>query len=96
MTSLPCYRYLTASDEPNCFYLLGYPLRLSPTESAVLYKLLTEVSLSVDELCVLPTKTLSKRCLAVHVHAINQKAMAISDRRLILFFGDSYRLSHNM
>lgn len=96
MTSLLCYRFLSESPQPNCFYLLGYPLRLSPTESAILHKLLAAVSLPIEELCILPTKTLSKRCLAVHIHAINQKAMEISGRRLILFLEDSYRLIHNM
>ena len=90
------YRFLSASPQPNVFYLLGYPLKLSPIESAIVSKLLSEHSLSIDELCVLPTKTLSKQCLAVHVHAINQKAEQISGRRLILFLADCYRLSHNM
>ena len=90
------YRFLSDTQDPNRFLLLGYPLKLSPTESAILHKLLAEISVSVEELCVLPAKTLSTRCLAVHVHAINQKAMEISGRRLILFLEDSYRLIHNM
>lgn len=90
------YGFLTDSEDPSCFYLLGYPLRLSPTQRVILHTLLQRESSSSEELRRLPHKTLTKNCLAVHVHAINQKAYEISGRRLVLCLGDEYRLSPNM
>lgn len=91
-----CYRFLTDSQDPRCFYLLGYPLRLSPTEGEILHCLLERESIHPETLRHLPSRTLSRNCLSVHVHAINQKAYEISGRRLVLCLGDEYRLSPNM
>ncbi|MBQ9085918.1 MAG: hypothetical protein IJY47_01890 [Clostridia bacterium] len=90
------FNFLTDSEDPTYFYLLGYPLRLSPTESSVVHKLLESPSLSPEDLRQLPTKTISRQCLAVHVHAINEKASAISGRKLILSVEGSYLLSPRM
>ena len=73
----------------DTFWLLGYPLALSPTESKILYELLQEAPHQEDPAT---NSSRTKQNLAVHVNAINRKASAISGRKLSIFEGTQYRL----
>lgn len=81
------------SDE---VYLIGYRLKLSPTERAILYEIADKGSASIDELLLLLSSGVSRGNIAVHINSINKKADSVSGRRLVLFENDKYILNPYM
>ena len=81
------------SDE---VYLIGYRLKLSPTERAILYEIADKGSASIDELLPLLSSGVSRGNIAVHINSINKKADSVSGRRLVLFENDKYILNPYM
>lgn len=77
-------------------YLIGYKLKLSPTERAILYEIAQSNGASIDELLPLLSSGVSRGNIAVHINAINKKANAVSGRRLVLFENDKYILNPYM
>ena len=80
----------------NEIFLLGYRLKLSPTEKAILLKIANDESASIDELLSLLSSGVSRGNIAVHINSINKKAKALSHRPLILFKNDSYIINPYM
>ena len=75
--------------------LLGFPLKLSPTE----LKLLTAIcerDMTVEELSSLLNEGVSRQNVAVHINSVNRKAELISGRRLVIFSGERYTLNPYM
>ncbi len=70
------------------FFLLGYPLRLSPEEAKLLRRIKKNRTLGIR----IGTKA-SANALAVRVCGINKKAMRVSGRKLIVFIDGAYRLN---
>ena len=77
-------------------YLIGYKLKLSPTERAILYEIADKGSASIDDLLPLISSGVSRGNIAVHINAINKKADTVSGRRLVLFENDKYVLNPYM
>ena len=85
------YRYLFYEYASDSFFLMGYPLKLTPTEHEILYLILKHDGLSMEELIRQSTRPLCRSTIPVHIHAINRKARFISDRRLLEFRTNAYR-----
>lgn len=77
-------------------YLIGYKLKLSPTERAILLKIAESKGASIDELIPILSDGVSRGNVAVHINAINKKAIAVSRRRLVLFENDRYIINPYM
>ena len=75
--------------------LLGFPLKLSPTELKLLMAI-CERDMTVEELSSLLNEGVSRQNVAVHINAINRKAELISGRRLVIFLGECYTLNPYM
>ena len=70
------------------FLLLGYPLCLSPEEATLVHLLKKKRTRGIVSL-----PNTSANALAVRVYSINQKALRISGRKLIVFSDGAYRLN---
>ena len=77
-------------------YLIGYKLKLSPTERAILLEIAEKGSASIDELLPLLSGGVSRGNIAVHINAINKKANSVSGRKLVLFENERYIINPNM
>ena len=81
---------------PDECFLIGYKLKLTPTERSILFEIASKESATIDELLPLLSDGVSRGNIAVHINAINKKANAISGRRLVLFDGERYIINPNM
>lgn len=86
--------YLNITKEEA--YLIGYKLKLSPTERAILFEIANKKSASIEELLPILSDGVSRGNIAVHINSINKKADSISGRRLVLFENDKYIINPNM
>ena len=77
-------------------YLIGYKLKLSPTERAILLEIADKNGASIEDLLPLLSEGVSRGNIAVHINSINKKAIAVSARKLVLFENDRYILNPNM
>lgn len=77
-------------------YLIGYELKLSPTERAILLEIAQNTGASIDELMPLLSDGVSRGNIAVHINAINKKAFSVSGRRLVIFENDRYIINPHM
>lgn len=77
-------------------YLIGYKLKLSPTERAILLEIADKNGASIENLLPLLSEGVSRGNIAVHINSINKKAIAVSARKLLLFENDRYILNPNM
>ena len=90
-------RRLNIDEAGGDAYLLGYPMRLTPTELRILREIMCAESIDAEELahlCGLAERTRGN--LSVHICAINRKAEIIGKRKLILFHGHKYWLNEFM
>lgn len=76
----------------NRAVLVGFPLKLSPTEHKILYAICRK-DMTIDELSLLLNEGVSRQNVAVHINAINRKAEAISGRRLVVFSSEAYTIN---
>lgn len=88
------FNYLNIND--NEVYLIGYKLKLSPTERTLLCAITESKSASIEELLPLLSDGVSRGNIAVHINSINKKAENISGRKLILFDNGKYILNPYM
>ena len=77
-------------------YLIGYKLKLSPTERAILLEIAQNAGASIDELMPLLSNGVSRGNIAVHINSINKQAFGVSGRRLVLFENDRYIINPYM
>ena len=82
-------------DEKETF-LLGYPLKLTPTERRFLLFIAQNEFASADDLIPLLRTDASRGNIAVHICEINKKAHLISGRKLVLFEAGQYKLNPYM
>ena len=80
----------------NEAYLIGYKLKLTPTERSILFEIADKKGASIDELLSLLSEGVSRGNIAVHINSINKKADSISGRRLVLFENNKYILNPYM
>ena len=90
------FRFLCYDRSEDSFYLMGYPLLLSPTEHSILLAVLENEQQSFEELSLLGKKPLRRGSVAVHISGINRKASLISGERLIEYRDGAYRLNYWM
>ena len=90
------YRFLVWDKEENKIYLLGYELRLSPSERQILKILLDQESATFEEIQRFSNPSIPRNSISVHVYSINQKAIAISGRKLIVFDRGYYHIIASM
>ncbi|MBE6533728.1 MAG: helix-turn-helix domain-containing protein [Ruminococcaceae bacterium] len=77
-------------------YLIGYKLKLSPTERAILFEIASNGGASIEELMPLLSDGVSRGNIAVHINSINKKADSVSGRKLVLFENNKYIINPNM
>ena len=80
----------------NEAFLIGYRLKLSPTERLILFEIADKNGASIDELLPLLSNGVSRGNVAVHINSINKKADAVSGRKLVLFENDRYIINPYM
>ncbi|MBQ2384880.1 MAG: hypothetical protein II292_01600 [Clostridia bacterium] len=85
--------FLNVND--NGIFLLGFPLKLSPTEQKLLVAI-CERDATIEELSTLLCEGVSRQNVAVHINSINRKAELISGRRLVIFTNECYTLNPYM
>ena len=85
--------FLNVND--NGLFLLGFPLKLSPTEQKLLVAI-CERDATIEELSTLLCEGVSRQNVAVHINSINRKAELISGRRLVIFTNECYTLNPYM
>ena len=77
-------------------YLIGYKLKLSPTEKTILESIAKNDGASIEELLPLLSDGVSRGNIAVHINSINKKADGISARKLVLFEDGRYIINPYM
>lgn len=77
-------------------YLIGYKLKLSPTERAILFEIAKQGYATIDTLLPILSEGVSRGNIAVHINSINKKADAVSGRKLVLFENNGYILNPYM
>ena len=77
-------------------YLIGYKLKLSPTERTLLCEIALKKGASIEELHHLLTEGVNPGNIAVHINSINKKANNISGRKLVLFENGKYIINPYM
>ena len=85
--------FLNVND--SGIFLLGFPLKLSPTEQKLLVAI-CERDATIEELSMLLCEGVSRQNVAVHINSINRKAELISGRRLVIFTNECYTLNPYM
>lgn len=85
--------FLKVND--NGIFLLGFPLKLSPTEQKLLVAI-CERDATIEELSTLLCEGVSRQNVAVRINSINRKAELISGRRLVIFTNECYTLNPYM
>ena len=88
------FNYLNIKD--NEVYLIGYKLKLSPTERIILCAIAENKNATIEELLPLLSNGVSRGNIAVHINSINKKAYNISGRKLILFEDRKYVINPYM
>lgn len=89
--------HLRVGDNKDEVYYLGYRLKLTPSEYKLLFTLADRTRLKIEELSdVLGLSPNQKSNVAVHICAINRKAHAVGERKLILCENSEYYLNENM
>ena len=82
--------------DENESFLLGFPLKLTPTERRILLTIAQSGNASTDDLIRLLSSGVTRENVTVHICSINKKAHAISGRKLILFGNRQYKINEYM
>ena len=82
--------------EEKAVYLLGKELKLTPTEYSLLYAVATQENPSPGELLGMLRDNAKLENVYSHINAINKKAKAISQRKLIVFGQHKYSINPYM
>ena len=88
--------HLIIDRERGRAYLLGYDMKLTPSEYTILVSIVKQGSLSSEELCDLLGKAGRSNKVSVHVCSINKKAKNIGGRYLVLHDEDGYCINELM
>ena len=75
---------------PDKIFLLGYELKLSPSEEKLLRAIAEGGRSDVDSLRVILTDGVNRSNVAVHISSINKKAQIISRRKLVIYKNSRY------
>ena len=84
-------RFLTI--ERDAIFLLGYELKLSPTERKLLCCVAEGGRSDVDTMAKNLCNDVSRGNVAVHISAINRKAKKLSGRKLIIYENGQYAIN---
>lgn len=83
--------FLTLENETS--YLLGYELKLSPTEQRLLRAIAKAEGTSHEELLKLLASGVKRGNVSVHISSINKKASKISGRKLVILDNSGYKIN---
>lgn len=81
---------------PDKIFLLGYELKLSPTEEKLLRTIADGGKSDIDSLALLLTSGVSRTNISVHISSINKKAEKISKRKLVIYKNSRYTVNPYM
>ena len=87
-------RFLEITEKES--FLLGFPLKLTPSERRILLAIAQTGSASANDLIRLLPANVSRGNITVHISSINKKAHWISGRKLILFSDRHYKINEFM
>ena len=87
-------RFLTIAHDG--IFLLGYRLKLSPTEEKLLKEVANGGRCGVADLGKLLSDGVSHGNVAVHINSINRKAKKISSRKLVIYEKGNYKINDLM
>ncbi len=90
------YFFLSIDEKHRKAYLLGYELKLTPTEFKILDLIFEHRQISPDEMLPYLPVRCTRRSIPVHISAINKKAFAISGRPFIDNAKAKYFFAKNM
>ena len=90
------YFFLSIYEKHRKAYLLGYELKLTPTEFKILDLIFEHRQISPDEMLPYLPARCTRRSIPVHISAINKKAFAISGRPFIDNAKAKYFFAKNM
>lgn len=89
-------RYMFLEIEGESAWLMGYSLKLSPTEAKIINIIFDNRPVDTDGILAhLPSKA-TKKSIPVHINSINKKAIAISGKKLIICSSDKYSFEPNI
>ena len=69
--------------EKNGVYLIGYPIKLSPSERALLYEIAAKNGASIDDLLSLLAEGVSRGNVAVAINGVTSPQVQSSSRRWV-------------
>ncbi len=81
------------SLERDGIFLLGYKLKLSPTEERLLRAIAEGGKTDINHLSSILPEGVSRGNVAVHINAINRKAEKLSQRKLVIYKDSRYELN---
>ena len=81
---------------PNKIFLLGYELKISPSEEKLLRAIAEGGKSDIDTLSALLRDGVSRGNVAVHINGINKKAALISGRKLVIHRNSRYIINPYM
>lgn len=81
---------------PERIFLLGYELKLSPSEDKLLRAIAEGGKSDIDSLTPLLSEGVSRGNIAVHINNINKKASKISGRKLVIHKSSRYIINPYM
>ena len=85
-------RFFVWEEDTDEIFLLGYPLSLTPLERQIVRVVLELDYATRDDIVRESRLPMARGGISVHVHAINQKAFAISGRKLIASAAGGYAI----
>lgn len=87
------YMFLTVDEEIEKILLLGYELKLSPTEFEILNIIFDERPIPAPLILEKLKKPTTQKSLSVHISSINKKAFDITGRKFISNTALGYRFA---
>ncbi len=81
---------------PERIFLLGYELKLSPSEDKLLRAIAQGQKSDIDSLSLLLRDGVGRGNIAVHINSINKKAAKISERKLVIHKDSRYIINPYM
>lgn len=88
------YRKLTVSPQSREIVLLGYAVKLTKSEHAILMSLMESDEEGVEIAGL--RESIGTSSVSVHVCNINRKARELSGRSLIVYANKRYKINKNM
>ena len=90
------YMFLVIDNREKDAWLLGYPMRLSPTELKIMNLIYDKRTATTNSMFAALSPDVTKSSIPVHINSINKKAMYIGGRKILIFRTGHYRFNSYM